>query len=318
MIGNKICEMLGITYPIIQGGMAWASTPELAAAVSNAGGLGVIAAGGLNPEELRRSIRRTREMTDRPFGVNIVLWQVLMEGQMDVVVAEGVRIVMTGIGDPRPVLGPAKQHGLVVIPAVGAVRHARRVVAEGVDAVVAEGTEGGGHVGQVSTLCLVPQVVDAVDVPVLAAGGIGDARGFAAAFALGACGIMMGTRFLATPECPIHPAYKERIQRATSEDTVVIGSATGSPARCIKNTYTEERLAKELSGLPRDEQRLFGIGRLRLAAQEGDVEQGFIPAGQVSGMIDGLKTCQEIIEGIMRDGQQILRRMGQLGDDIVI
>jgi enoyl-[acyl-carrier protein] reductase II len=293
--GNEICEMLGIKYPIIQGGMAWVSHAELAAAVSNAGGLGVLAAGGLTPEELRRAIRRTRELTDQPFGVNIVLWQVLMAGQMEVVSEEGVKIIMTGVGNPRAVLDVAKSNGMLVISVVGAVRQARRAQEAGVDAIVAEGMEGGGHVGQISTLCLVPQVVEAVDVPVLAAGGIGDGRGYAAARALGASGIMMGTRFIASVECPIHPLYKQRVLEAASEDAVVIGHVTGSPSRCLQNAYTTERLDRERDGTSIDEIRTMGIGRLRRAAMDGDVEHGWMPAGQVSGMIDRLQTCQEIV-----------------------
>lgn len=304
---HKLCELLGIQYPIILGGMAWAGTPELAAAVSNAGGLGLIGAGSLPSDELRRQIRRTRELTDNPFGVNIVPLGVPLPERVEVLIEEGVTIAATGFTDPTmPVVTDLRRHGIHVLAVVPTVRLARRMEAEGASVIVASGTEGGGHVGKISTLALVPQVIDAVDIPVVAAGGIGDARGFAAALALGACGVQMGTRFLATEECPCHPRYKERILQAGESDTVVTGDISGKPMRVLRNRFTDEWLQKERAGIPVEELLQFGVGKIRIAVCEGEVDKGSMPTGQVAGIIQSVLGVKELIERMVREAGKIL------------
>lgn len=304
---HRLCELLGIKYPILLGGMAWAGTPELAAAVSNAGGLGLLGAGSHPSDELRRQIRRVRELTDKPFGVNIVPLGVPMAERAEVLIEEGIGIAATGFTDPTmPIVSELRRNNIIVLAVVPTVRLARRMEAEGAHVIIASGTEGGGHVGKIATLALVPQVVDAVKLPVVAAGGFGDARGFAAALALGACGVQMGTRFLATDECPCHPTYKERILQATEESTVVTGDISGKPMRVLRNRFTDEWLQKERAGIPVEELLQFGVGKIRLAVCEGEVDMGSMPTGQVAGMIQEVLSVQAVIERMVGGAREIL------------
>lgn len=316
MFHTAICDMLGIKYPIIQGGMAWASDHRLTAAVSNAGGLGLIAAGNIPNEDLVKEIRQTRELTDKPFGVNMVaIAGVNLMDRIETIVGEGIGIIATAFSDPTmPVISELHKHPIKVICVVPSVRLAKRVEKEGSDIIVASGTEAGGHVGKIATLPLVPQVVDAVKVPVVAAGGIGDGRGFLAALSLGARGIQMGTRFLATKECIIHPRMKALILEATEEDTVVTGNVTGSPARCLRNEFTEYWIAqeKEKGRLAKDELQREGLGRLRRGMIEGDLTQGTLPSGQVCGLIREVKSVKEVIEGIISEAEAIYRNIGKM------
>ncbi len=310
---TELCDLLDIRYPIIQGGMAWASHAELAAAVSNAGGLGVLAAGRLPDAEVREEIARLRSMTDRPFALNIVPLGVPVEERVALVIGEGVEIVATGLSDPRkPVVTRLREAGVKVLAIVPNVRLARRMEDEGANVIIASGCEAGGHVGRVATLPLIPAVVSAVSLPVVAAGGIGDAGGFAAALALGGSGVQMGTRFLATKECPIHPAYKEMLLRASEEDTVVTGNISGYPMRVIRNDFANEWLHKEARGVSREELLAFGVGKIREAVMEGNVENGSAPAGQVTGIVTDIPSVQELIERIIAEAQTICRRLGGL------
>ncbi len=315
MFRTAVCDMLGIEYPIIQGGMAWASDHRLTAAVSNAGGLGLIAAGNIPDEDLIHEIRETRKLTDKSFGVNIVsIAGVQLMDRIKVLVDEGINIAATAFSDPTmPVISELHKHPMKVLCVVPSVRLAKRVEAEGADIIVASGTEAGGHVGRIATLPLVPQVVDAVNAPVLAAGGIGDGRGLLAALSLGASGVQMGTRFLATKECIIHQSLKALLVEATEEDTVVTGSVTGSPARCLRNEFTDYWLTKEKEKghMAKDELQREGLGRLYKGMIEGDMENGTLPGGQVCGLIREIKSVKEIIEGIMAEAEAIYKSMGK-------
>ncbi|MGB9875299.1 MAG: enoyl-[acyl-carrier-protein] reductase FabK [bacterium] len=295
MSGNKLCDLLDITYPVIQGGMAWVSSPRLAAAVSEAGGLGVLAAGNMPPELFRQQIQETKKLTSKPFGANIVLLSPTAEEAIKVILEEWVPVVFFGGGNPSPYIEELKTRGIKVIPVLASVSLARRLERQGVDAVVAEGWESGGHVGDVSTFCLVPQVVDAVKIPVIAAGGIADNRGFRAALALGASGIQVGTRFICSAECEVHPLYKARILKAGDRDTVVTGYSTGHPVRVIKNAFSRIYAEKERAGASPEELDLLGQGRLRMATVEGDVENGSVMAGAIAGLIKEIKPVREII-----------------------
>ena len=253
MIKTPLCEMLGIEHPILQGGMAWAATAELAAAVCNAGGLGIVGAGNAPPQAVRDELRRTRQLTGRPFGANVPLFTAGVEETLQVFIDEGVSVVTTGGGNAGPYLGPLQRAGIRVIPVVSSVALARRMARQGVDALIAEGMESGGHIGDVATLPLVPQVVDAVDIPVVAAGGIADGRGLAAALALGAAGIQMGTRFICTTECPVHPNYKQKILRAGDRATMVTGESFGHPVRTIRGPFVRRYEELERSGCSEEE-----------------------------------------------------------------
>lgn len=316
MFHTVLCDILNIRYPIIQGGMAWASDHKLAAAVSNAGGLGLIAAGNIPTEELRQEIHQARKLTDKPFGVNIVpIGGVKFEDRIKLMVDEGISIVATAFSDPtKPVIAELHKHPIKVISVVPTVRLARRVEKEGADIVVASGCEAGGHVGRISLLPLLPQIVDAVKVPVVATGGIGDARGFLAALALGACGIQMGTRFLASAECIIHPDVKKKILDTTEEGTEVTGEVTGSPARCIKNELTRHWLEREKKDghLAKDELQNLGLGKLRKGLIDGDIAFGTVPAGQVCGLISDIKSVEEIITGIIKGAEAIMGNLVKL------
>lgn len=309
MLRSKLCQLLNIEYPILQGGMAWVATAELAAAVSNAGGLGVIGAGHMPADALRSEIHKTKEMTNKPYGVNIMLMSPFVKEVMQVVIEERVPVVTTGAGNPGEYIPALKEIGTKVIPVVASVALAKRLERVGVDAVIAEGMESGGHVGEVTTMALVPQVVDAVSIPVIAAGGIGDARGVVAAFALGAQGVQIGTRFVASAECIAHPNYKEAILRAKERSTVVTGLSTGHPVRVIANKLTREFFEMERNGASPDELDRIGAGKLRLAAREGDVQHGSVMIGQIAGMVSDIKTVSEIIQEIVHAVPQVVKNV---------
>ena len=304
----KLDELLGTEFPIIQGGMANIATAEFAAACSNAGALGVIAAGGLRSgEALREEIRRCKALTDKPFGVNIMLMNPAADEQAQAVIDEGVAVVTTGAGNPGKYIPAWKAAGIKVIPVVAATILAQRLARYEVDAIIAEGTESGGHVGEMTTMALVPQVIDAVEVPVIAAGGIADGRQFAAALALGACGVQVGTCLLASEECPIHGNYKQALLKARDSDTTVTGRSVGGPVRVIKNTMAREYLRLEQSGAPLEELEKLTLGGLRRAVFEGDTENGSVMAGQVAGMLREVRPLRAIFEDMYAGGQRVLR-----------
>ena len=303
---TRITELLGCEYPIIQGGMAWVAEHHLAAAVSNAGGVGLIGAASAPAEVVREEIRKTKEMTDRPFGVNVMLLNPNAPEVAQVIVEEGVKIVTTGAGSPAKYMQIWKDAGVTVIPVVASVAMAKLMERAGADAVVAEGMESGGHIGSSTTMTLVPQVVDAVNIPVIAAGGIADGRGFAAARMLGAEGIQMGTRFVASKEACVHANYKERILKARDIDSEITGISTGHPIRVLRNQMTREYLKMEKEGASFEELEQLTLGSLRKAVQDGDTVHGSLMAGQSAGLIKQEKTCKEIMEEIIRDGEQLL------------
>lgn len=312
MIRTALCDLLGIEYPIIQGGMAWVATAELAAAVSEAGGLGVIGGGNEPPDYVLSQIRQTRTLTSKPFGVNIALFSPFVQDVMGVCIEEKVPVVMTGAGSPAAILPPLKEAGIKVIPVVASVALAVRLARDGVNALVAEGTEAGGHVGDVATMPLIPQVVDAVKVPIIAAGGFADGRGLLAALALGAVGIQMGTRFICTTECTVHPNYKEKIVRAGDRATTVTGQSLGHPVRAIRNAMTTRFAEMEKTGVTEADIIEFGTGRLRLAAVEGDVVNGSVMAGQIAGLVHDVVSVRELIERIMAEAETGLRQLNTL------
>ena len=296
---NVICNLLGIKYPIFQGGMAWIGTAELASAVSNAGGLGIIGAGHMPPDVLRAEIQKCKGWTKKPFGVNVMLMSPYVKEVMQVVLEEKVPVVTTGAGNPGEYVPELKAIGSKVIPVVASVALAKRLVRSGADAVIAEGMESGGHIGEITTMALVPQVVDAVDVPVIAAGGIADSRGVAAAFALGAKAVQMGSRFVMSEECIAHPNYKELVRKAKDRATVVTGRTLGHPARVIHNKLTRKYLEMEANGAPAEELEALGVGSLHRATHEGDVENGSVMIGEISGMLNDIKPVQKIIDDIV-------------------
>ena len=306
---NPICKLLNIKYPIFQGGMAWIGTAELASAVSNAGGLGIIGAGHMPPDLLRAEIQKAKRWTDKPVGVNIMLMSPFVKEVMQVVIDERVAVVTTGAGNPAEYLPALKEVGTKVIPVVASVALAKRLVRSGVDAVIAEGTESGGHIGDITTMALVPQVMDAVDVPVIAAGGIGDSRGILAAFALGASGVQMGSRFVVSEECIAHPNYKNLVLKAKDRSTVVTGRSTGHPVRVIANKMTREYAELEANQASVEELEKFGAGRLTMATHKGDVENGSGMIGQICGMFHEIKPVATIIEelvgGIAAVGERV-------------
>jgi enoyl-[acyl-carrier protein] reductase II len=296
---NPVCEMLGIKYPVIQGGMAWIADAYLAAAVSNAGGLGLIAAMNSNGEQLREQIKKAKELTDKPFGVNLMLMSPYIDEAVEVVCQENIKVVTTGAGNPAKYMEKLMAADVKVICVVASVALAVMVEQMGAVAVVAEGCESGGHVGETTTMALVPQVVDAVNIPVIAAGGIADERGMAAAFMLGAKAVQMGTRFLAAKECNVHPNYKEKVLMAKDRDTIVTGKSLGHPVRALKNRMTREFLALEgnKDTLPEELEKM-GAGALRRAAIDGDVSTGSCMCGQIAGLIKTEETCEDIVRGI--------------------
>jgi len=306
MLKAAICDLFGIEYPIVQGGMAYLGTAELVSAVSNAGGLGIIGAGNSEPDWVRQQIRSTRQLTDKPFGVNILLISPFAEQVVDVVLEEKVAVVTTGAGNPGPYIPRFKQAGIKVMPVLASVALAKRLERAGVDAVVAEGMESGGHIGEVTTMALVPQVVDSVQVPVVAAGGIGDGRGLVAALALGAQGIQMGTRFVCSEECIAHPGYKQKILQAHERSTVASGQTTGHPLRCLQNRLTRQFQEMEKAGVSKEELESFGMNRYYQGAIEGNLEDGSLIAGQVAGLIKEIKPVRVIIDEMVAEAEAII------------
>jgi enoyl-[acyl-carrier protein] reductase II len=304
---TRITELLGIEYPIIQGGMAWVATHELASAVSEAGGLGIIGAGGAPAEFVRDQIKKVKSATDKPFGVNIMLMNPEADAIAQVVVDEGVKVVTTGAGNPAKYMDMWKAAGVKVIPVVASAGMAKMMERCGADAIVAEGMESGGHIGSLTTMALVPQVVDTVSIPVIAAGGIGDGRGFSAAMMLGAEAVQIGTRFVVAKECIVHENYKNMLIKAKDIDSTVTGTTTGHPVRSIRNKMTKEylRLEKEGAGLMELEQ--LTLGSLRKAVVDGDVTNGTVMAGQIAGLVKKEQTCSEIINEIMEQAGTLLK-----------
>lgn len=313
---TRITELLQIEYPIIQGGMAWVAEHRLAAAVSNAGGLGIIGAASAPPEVVREEIRKCKELTDRPFGVNIMLLNPNADEVAGIVVEEGVRVVTTGAGNPAKYMDLWKRADVKVLPVVASVAMAKMMERAGADGVVAEGMESGGHIGQTTTMALVPQVVDAVSVPVVAAGGIADGRGLAAAFMLGAEAVQMGTRFVAAKESIVHENYKHQILKAKDIDSVITGISTGHPVRSLRNHMTREYLQLEKENADFMELEKLTLGSLRKAVIDGDTVNGTLMAGQIAGLIREEKSCADIIQDIMRQAQQTVQRVctERLGD----
>ena len=305
---TEINNLLEIEYPIIQGGMAWVAEHHLAAAVSEAGGFGLIGAANAPADWVREQIRKTKELTDRPFGVNVMLMSPYADEVAQVIAEEGVKAVTTGAGNPEKYMELWKERNIKVIPVVASVALAKRMERCGADAVVAEGCDSGGHIGESTTMTLVPQVVDAVDIPVIAAGGIGDGRGIAAAFMLGAKGVQMGTRFVVTKECQVHPAYKERIIRAKDIDTRVTGRSTGHPIRALRNDMTKAYLQKEQEGASTEELELLASGALRRAVQEGDIHNGSLMSGQIAGLIKEEVSCKQLIDTLVSQTKEALNR----------
>ena len=303
---TRITEMLGIEYPIIQGGMAWVAEHNLAAAVSEAGGFGLIGGANAPGEVVRAEIRKAKELTDKPFGVNVMLLSPHADDVAKVVVEEGIKVVTTGAGNPEKYMDMWKSAGIKVIPVVASVALARRMEKYGADALVAEGTESGGHIGEQTTMTLVPQVVDAVSIPVIAAGGIGDGRGIAAAFMLGAEAVQMGTRFVVAKESIVHANYKQRVIKAKDIDSAVTGRSHGHPVRCLRNQMTREYVKLEQEGKSFEELEYLTLGTLRKAVMEGDVNGGTVMAGQIAGMISKEQTCKEMIEEIMAQAGKLM------------
>ena len=309
MIKTDICDLLQIEYPILQGGMAWLGTAELAAAVSEAGGLGLIGAGHMPPDIFRNEIHKLKERTNKPFGCNIMLMSPFVKEVMEVVVEERVPVITTGAGNPGVYVPTLKEIGTKVIPVVASVLLAKRLLRGGIDAIIAEGTESGGHVGDITTMALIPQVVDAVDVPVIAAGGIADGRGMAAAFALGAKAVQMGTRFVLSEECIAHENYKNAVLKAKDRATVMTGLTTGHPVRIIDNSLAHKYKNLEFSGGSKEELEALGAGTLRKAAIDGDVKEGSVMIGQISGMLTDIKPCATIIKDIMTETETVIKNL---------
>ncbi len=311
MFKSDICEALGIKYPIIQGAMAWIADSTLASAVSNAGGLGIIAAGGNTPENVRAEIRRAKELTDKPFAVNIMLLNSNADEVAKIVCEEGVKVVTTGAGSPGKYMDMWKSHGIKVIPVVASVALAKRMERSGADMVIAEGCEAGGHIGELTTMALVPQIVDAVNIPVIAAGGIADERGMMAALALGAKGFQVGTRFLVAKECTVHDNYKQKVIDAKDVDSVVTGRSTGHPVRVLRNRLTREYIKLEKEGNSPEELESMGIGALRKAVVDGDINNGSVMAGQVAALVKKQESCEEIIKDFVEKTEKLVKVVGE-------
>jgi len=311
MIKTLLCDLLGIDHPILQGGMAWVATPELVGAVSEAGALGILGAGNAPPAVVETQVREIRAMTSRPFGVNVPMFSPFVQDVMEVCAREKVPVVTTGAGNPGPYISRLKRAGAFVIPLVASVALARRVERAGADAVIAEGSDSGGHTGDVGTLPLVPQVVDAVGIPVIAAGGIADGRGLVAALALGAVGVQMGTRFICTEECVVHRNYKDAIVRAGDRGTTTAGHSLGHPVRALRNQMMHRFRALEKEQCTEDELVAFGEGKLRLAVERGDVVHGSLMAGQSCGLTRDVVPAAELIQRIVSEAEALLLRLPQ-------
>jgi enoyl-[acyl-carrier protein] reductase II len=309
-----LCKLLGIKYPIILGGMASVGTAELASAVSNAGGLGVIGSGSASSNWLREQIQKTKEWTDKPFGVNLLLLSPFLQENLKIVIEEKVNVVTLGGGIPGVHVPALKEAGIIVMPVISSVALARRLERLHVDALVVEGMESGGHVGDTTTMALLPQVIDVVSVPVVAAGGIADGKGLVAALAYGAQGIQMGTRFICSDECIAHQNFKEQIVKAQDRATIVTGEAMGHPVRCLENKFTREFKAMEKSGIPAEKMEEFGMGRLYSGVIQGNIEEGSLMAGQISGYIKDIKPVKDIIENIMSEAETIIENLQNLNN----
>ncbi|MDD2981461.1 MAG: enoyl-[acyl-carrier-protein] reductase FabK [Hespellia sp.] len=303
---TEVTELLGIEYPIIQGGMAWVAEYHLAAGVSNAGGLGLIGSGGAPAEWVREQVREAKKLTDKPFGVNIMLMNPEADKIAEIIVEEGVQVVTTGAGSPEKYMKMWKEAGVKVIPVVASVALAKRMERCGADALVAEGTEAGGHIGEITTMVLVPQIVDAVSIPVIAAGGIADGRGVAAAFMLGAKAVQMGTHFVVAKESIVHENYKKAIIKSKDIDSRVTGRTTGHPVRAIRNQMTKEYISRENAGASPDELELLTLGGLRKAVVDGDVVSGSVMAGQIAGLVKEELSCKELIQKLMKETTELL------------
>ncbi len=307
-LNTEICDLFDIKYPVIQGGMAWVATGELAAAVSKAGGLGTIGAGNAPKDVIKEEIKKVKAVTDNNFAVNIMLLSPFAEDIVDLVIEENVPIVTTGAGNPGKYIDRFKENDIKVVPVVSSVVLAKRLVRTGVDAVIAEGTEAGGHIGDLTTMTLVPQLVDAIDVPVISAGGIADGRGFAAALALGASGIQMGTRFVCAKESIAHQKYKEAIVNARDRDAVVTGRSTGHPVRNLKNKLTRKIDNLEKEGISKEKIEEIGSGKLREAVIDGNIDNGSVMAGQIAGMVTDILPVEEIINNIINDTIRVINK----------
>ena len=306
---TRVTELLGIEYPIIQGGMAWTATAELSAAVSNAGGLGVIGAGHMPTDILAGEIRKAKTLTDKPFGVNLMLLTPHIDDLVQMVLEEGIAVVTTGAGNPGPYMAALKDRGIKVLPIAPSAALAKRLERSGADAIIGEGMEAGGHIGELTTMVLTPVLVDAVDLPVIAAGGIADGRGMAAAFALGAEGVQVGTRFMCASECTIHEDVKKKVVGAKDRDTVVTGYSTGHPVRVIKNKLSREIEELDRANKAEDVERL-GSGKLALAMREGDTSMGSLMAGQAAALVDKVEPARDIIEQIIGEAETVMRQLG--------
>ena len=310
MLSNfAVCELLGIQYPIIQGGMAWLGTAELVSAVSNAGGLGVIGSGDAPTDWLKEQIRQTRQRTDKPFAVNIMMMSPFIKDNLQLLLDEHVSIITFGGGNPGIHIPALKQAGVKTMPVISSVALARRLERLGVTAIIAEGMESGGHVGETATMALIPQVVSHVQVPVIAAGGMADGRGLVAALALGAQGVQMGTRFICSDECIAHPKFKEYIIQAQDRATVVTGQSTGHPMRCLENKLTRQFMTREKAGASNEELEELGRGRMSLGVVQGNTEEGSLMAGQIAGLIKDIKPVKAIIQEIMAQAEEVIDAM---------
>ena len=309
---TRVTELFGIEYPIIQGAMAWVSFAPLVAAVSNAGGLGIIGSTIFKPDQIRDEIRKVRELTDKPFGVNLLSLHPMIEEILAVVIEEKILVATYGTGNPKKIIEILKPGGVMSFPVVPTVKAAMRAEADGADGVIVSGMEGGGHVGQHATMILVPQARDKVKIPLVAAGGIADGRGMAAALAMGAEAVQMGTRFIVTKESPAHKNAKKKIMEAKAEDTAVTGNITGLPVRVIRNRLAEEFLHMEDTGKSKGEMVMFGSGKMQLAFVHGDAEDGSVMAGQISGMVTDEPTCDELIQRIMREFRETARSLANI------
>ncbi|WP_278682334.1 enoyl-[acyl-carrier-protein] reductase FabK [Paraclostridium bifermentans] len=308
---KDLCELLNIKYPIIQGGMAWVATAELAAGVSNAGGLGIIAAGNAPKEVIKEQIKKCRELTDKPFGVNVMILSPFVEEIMDLIVEERVEVITTGAGNPAKYIERLKEVNTKIIPVVPTIALAKRMEKHGADAVIVEGTEAGGHIGELTTMVLTPQVVDNVNIPVIAAGGIADGKGLAAALCLGASGVQIGTRFICSDECIAHENYKNLILKSRDRDAIVTGRSTGHPVRTLKNKLAKDILNMEKEGANPLDIDQKGVGSLRMAVVNGDVDNGSFMAGQIASYINDVKPCKQIIEDIMEESKSILSKINE-------
>ena len=311
-IKTAICDLFGIEHPIIQGGMAHVATAELVSAVSNAGGLGIIGTGNYEPDWVRQQIHLTRQQTCKPFGVNLLLISPFVGEVIEIVLEEKVAVVITGAGNPGIYIPKFKQAGIKVMPVVASVALAKRLERSGADAIVAEGMESGGEIGETTALALVPQVVDSVQIPVVAAGGIGDGRGLAAALALGAQGVQVGTRFVCSDECTAHPRYKEKLLKARDRSTVVTGQSTGYPLRCLQNRLTRQFSELEKAGASKEELDLLGRGRVYTGLIEGNLEEGSLLSGQIAGLINEIKPVKSIIEEMVAEAETVIAQLKDL------